>query len=391
MLEGAPSRVSRRVVLAGGGASLLASLAACADDDDPAVPTETPAPEPTPTQAPISSPVASYLNPERWVGRTLTIASLGGDYQDAQNEAFFAPFAQATGATVQQRGVDDIDDFKAQVDTGPVTWDVVCLVIEDVFPLARAGYLEPIDYNFVDDTTLIQDVVGQFHVGADLFSTVIVYPTSAVQAPSGWTEFWNPAAFPENRSLKKSPIGTLEFALLADGVVMADLYPLDIERAFANLEKIRPHVLHWWEDGKQPVELVANDQVGLAGAWNVRTALPDVRGLVAVQWRGGMLSADAWVVPKGAPNSDVAMDFINYATRAVPMANFARLVPFGPVNPDAFQYLREDRLPYLPSAEPQIHQQFFENWNYWDDNREVLDERFLEWLASEPEPTGTAE
>jgi putative spermidine/putrescine transport system substrate-binding protein len=85
------------------------------------------------------------------------------------------------------------------------------------------------------------------------------------------------------------------------------------------------------------------------------------------------------------------MDFINYATRAVPQANLARLIPFGPVNTDAFQHLREDRLPYLPSAEPQFSQQFFENWNYWADNREALTDRFLTWLATEPEPNGTAE
>jgi putative spermidine/putrescine transport system substrate-binding protein len=369
---------------------LLGAVAGCGGDDDPPTPTETPVPEPTATQDAIASPVASYLNPERYVGRTLTVASFGADYQEAQDEAFFQPFAAATGATVHQRTFDQAD-LENQVETGPVAWDVVCVSMEVALALAREGYLEPINYDVVDDTVLFKEIVGQYSVGADLFSTVIVYPIDAPQPPAGWREFWDPAVFLEGRSLRKKAVGTLEFALLADGVAMAELYPLDVDRAFLSLDKVRDQVVQWWEDGKQPAELVANDQAGLAGGWNVRADLPDVRGEVAIQWREGMLSANAWAVPKGAPNADVAMDFVNYATRAVPMANFARVLPYGPVNKDAFQYLRPDRLPHLPSAEPQINQQFFENWNFWDDNREELEERFLDWLATEPEPTETAE
>jgi putative spermidine/putrescine transport system substrate-binding protein len=379
-------------VLGGSGAVLLGALAGCGggDDDEPAEPTETPAPSPTPTQAPIASPVASYLNPERWVGRTLTIASFGGDYQDAQAEAFFRPFAEATGATIQEKGFD-LADLRAQVDRDVVTWDVVSLTMEDALDLARDGYLEPINYNVVDKTVLSQDIVGQYAVGSDYFSTALVYPVEAEATPGGWLDFWNPDLGAPGRSLRKTPVGTLEFALLADGVPIEDLYPLEVERAYASLDKIRADVVQWWEDGKQPVELVALEQAGMASAWNVRTDLPDVRGELAIQWRGGMLSANAWVAPKGGSNLDVAMDFINYATRAVPQANFVRQIPYGPVNSEAFAYLREDRLPYLPSAEPQFSLQFVENWNFWSENREALTEQFLNWLATEPEPTATAE
>ena len=74
----------------------------------------------------------------------------------------------------------------------------------------------------------------------------------------------------------------------------------------------------------------------------------------------------------------------------MPQANFARLLPYGPVNEDAFQYLQPERLSQLPSAEPQVSLQFFENWNYWIDNRAALEEQFRAWLAEEPEPTATA-
>lgn len=377
------------------GGWVTAGLSSCGfggDNNEPPKPTETTEPSPTPTQAAIGTPIAGYLNPDRYRGRTLTVATQGSQYQDAQTEAFFRPFQEATGAEVFAKTLgDDLSDLKTQVDNGVVTWDVACIPMDQVRPLAIEDYLTPIDYAYVDDTLLFEPVVGQYAVGADLFSMAIVYPstTPGTEIPADWSDFWDVSRFGEGRSLRKRPVGTLEFALLADGVQRDQLYPLDVERAFASLERIRPVVIQWWEDGKQPAELVANGQAGLASSWNVRADLPGVRESVRVQWTGGMLSADTWVVPRGTTNTDVAMDFINYATRAIPTANFSRLLPYGPVNKDAFQYIRADRLPYLPSAQPQYALQFWEDWNYWNDNFDVLNERFLDWLEAGPEPTAT--
>jgi putative spermidine/putrescine transport system substrate-binding protein len=362
---------------------------------DPATAAPTVAPptaEPVPTQEPIASPIASYLDPERWTGRTLTVASLGGDYQRAQDEAYFAPFTVDTGATVRQDTTVEAD-LRRQVDDEGVIWDVVCIATEAVLPLARARYLAPINYAAVDKSNLFAElgIAMQHGVAADLFSTAITYPAAATEIPRGWADFWDTGRFGEGRALKKEPIGTLEFALLADGVPIDQLYPLDVERAFASLDRIKPHVAAqgWYEDGKQPVELVVNGAVGLASAWNVRAALPDIRGQVGIQWAGGMLSADSWVVPRGAPNPDVAMDFVNYATRARPNANFCRLLPFGPVNREALALLRPDRLPLLPTSDANRAVQFVENWNYWVDNYDALAERFRGWLEAELESDGT--
>jgi putative spermidine/putrescine transport system substrate-binding protein len=386
-----PSRRALLGALAGGW--VAGGLTACGDDDDPgssSEPTATADLSPTPTQEPIGTPIGGYVNPDRYRGRTLTVATPTGPYADAQREAYFDPFQQATGAEVFSRGLGSGDgDLKGQVDSDVVTWDVACVPMDWVRPLANDGYLTEIDRAYVDVTVLIPEVVGQYAIGADLFSTVIVYPVDAPNIPSNWTDFWNVESFGEGRSLRKRPVGTLEFALLADGVSRDELYPLDVERAFASLEKIKPHIVQWWEDGKQPAELVANAQAGLASSWNIRADLQTVREEVRIQWTGGMLSADAWVVPRGAPNLDIAMDFINYATRAVPQANFSRLLPYGPVNPAAFEHIREDRLPMLPSAQPQFGLQFFENWNYWIDNLDLLTERFNDWLESDTEPEGT--
>ena len=50
----------------------------------------------------------------------------------------------------------------------------------------------------------------------------------------------------------------LEFALLADGVKVEDVYkvlatPEGVDRAFAKLSELKPNI-QWWEAGAQPAQ-----------------------------------------------------------------------------------------------------------------------------------------
>ncbi len=380
------SRWTRRALIGATAGAAAWALVGCGGDepDDPGDrPEASPVPSPSPPLPPLASPVAGFLDPARWRGRSLTVASQGGSYQQAQDAAYFGPFQVATGATVSQ-DTTVLGELRRQVDDEAVQWDLVCLPTEDVLPLARDGYLRPVDYGVVDDSVLFSEtgIVMQYGVGADFFSTVIIGPPDPTTAALTWADVWDTAAGVPARSLRRYPAGTMEFALIADGVPLGDLYPLDVERAFVSLGRIAPNVAVWYEDSKQPVELVVNGEVGLASAWNVRTTLPDARGQVGISWTGGMLSGDSWVVPAGAPNADVAMSLISYATRAVPTANFSRLIPFGPVNREALALLTPGEWEVLPTSEAHMAVQFVENWNYWVDNRERLSRRFDAWLES---------
>lgn len=396
------ARLTRRELLATGAGMTVLGLTGCTNafnkSSNTASPTATsrtinitPASTqlpPTPTQPPINSPVAGYLDPNRWKGRTIQVVTPGvGAYVDALKTAFFAPFAKATGAAVQHQsyGRDGFDGVKGQVDQDNVVWDAMLIPMDAVLPLARANYLTPIDYNVVDPHALYPPLTLQHGVAAALYSTVMVFTASAQDRPDDWSDFWRLSEYGKGRALARSPQGTLEFALLADGVPMNKLYPLDTARAFRSLDKIRTATI-FYEDSKQPVELVRTGQVGLASAWTVRTQLPDVASLVSVQWQGGMITADAWVVPRGGRNLEVAMSFINFATRAIPSANFTRLQPFGPVNKDSLAMLRPDVVNGLPNAPQNIGQQFFEDFGYWADNAKRLDDQFNYWILH---PTGT--
>jgi hypothetical protein len=76
------------------------------------------------------------------------------------------------------------------------------------------------------------------------------------------------------------------------------------------------------------------------------------------------------------------MSFINFATRAVPTANFSRLQSFGPVNRDALALLRPDIVERLPNAPGRLNVQFFQNWGFWAEFRESLILQFEDWLLN---------
>jgi ABC-type spermidine/putrescine transport system permease subunit I len=87
-----------------------------------------------------------------------------------------------------------------------------------------------------------------------VWAQVLAYRTDVFggAVPSGWADFWDAKRFPGDRTLVGAGSGNnpeLEFALLAASVPADKLYPLDLDKAFASYDKIKPDVVKWWETG----------------------------------------------------------------------------------------------------------------------------------------------
>ena len=57
--------------------------------------------------------------------KSVTIASWGGSYQEAQSKALFQPASEATGIAVREETYGGMSDVRLQVQTGAVTLDIV--------------------------------------------------------------------------------------------------------------------------------------------------------------------------------------------------------------------------------------------------------------------------
>ena len=359
------------------------ALAACGDDQDD--PTSTPEEVPEPTSTPVLvTSVPGVDDPTRWQDRTLTVTSWGGDYQEAQAIAFFEPFERLTGAQIVT-ATTDLDELREQVDSGTVEWDVCDVLNADVLALANVGAIAAIDFDEIDTEDLLPEAMTEYSLVSSFHSTILAYREGYPEGgtgPESWHDFWNLEAFPGTRGMHRDPQSTLEFALIADGVDVADLYPLDVERALASLDRIREFILLWWEQGAQPSQMITSGDIDMVSVWNSRIERLSSEGApVLIQWNQGAISGDSWVLPNGAPNEDVAMDFLRFVSRPETGAAFSSLVPFGPINERAFDLLDEDLRDSLPTSPALRQDQFFINYEWWFANREAVVERFEEWLA----------
>lgn len=322
--------------------------------------------------------------------REITICSFGGTFQESQRKAFFQPFSSAEAIQIREASYSgEYSKIKAMVETRNVAWDVVD--IEDpVFLLGvKEGLFEPIDYDLVNKEPLVEGMAHKFGVVANTYSTVLAYSTSVypdkARCPRTWSDFWDLEEFPGPRALRKNPRGTLEFALLADGVGPDQLYPLDVPRALNKLDEIKSAVTVWWEQGQQPVQLLANGEVVMSSAWSGRiwnakhiSNLP-----LELSWQGALLEPEWWVVPAGSTNTAGAMRFIAFAARAKPQAEMAKLFGVGPSNRDAFQFLPDAVAKEIPTHESNRVQQVRIDSQWWAANEDRIRALWNEWLLKD--------
>ena len=97
----------------------------------------------------------------------------------------------------------------------------------------------------------------------------------------------------------------LEFALIADGVPMDKLYPLDIDRAFKSMSRIRSAVPKFWDTGALSSTMLADNEVGARRALeHARRRWPIDQGApIGIQWNQNMLLVQAYGIPVGAKNA----------------------------------------------------------------------------------------
>ncbi len=314
------------------------------------------------------------------------VQSWGGAFQDAQREAYFAPFQELSGITVIESEGPDISLIKAMVDTGNIEQDVVQLDRSSVIVLEQQGdYWEPIDYSLFDVDNIPEHHRYTYSVDMLPYGTVIGYRTDAFpEGPRGQADFWNQEAFPGGRATEGGAGGLvpfLEAALIADGVSMDELYPIDIERAYASLALIKPDVVRFWEAGAQPAQMLTDNEAVMVHSWNGRThAIIQDGAPVAVRWNEAMLATDVWSIPKGAANAENAQKFAAFITLPESQARLSYLIPYGSVNALSVDLMTAEQLESLPTSPAYLDMMFVRNIDWWVANREEVLARWNEWI-----------
>ncbi|GIZ13780.1 ABC transporter substrate-binding protein [Pseudomonas sp. NCCP-436] len=312
---------------------------------------------------------------------SLTFVSWGGTTQAAQQQAWGIPFSRETGIEVIQAGPTDYQQFRQMVQSGKVIWDVVDVEADFALRAGREGLLEPLDLRQIAQREIDPRFVTIYGVGSFYFSFVLGYNTRALSStPDGWAALFDLQAHPGKRALYKWPSpGVLEIALLADGVAPEQLYPLDLDRAFAKLDSIRPHIL-WWSSGDESQQLLASGQASLGMFWNGRVeALRRNGAEVAINWKQNLVTGDFLVIPRGSPNREAAKRFLGYASSARAQADFAIRSGYAPVNLSSLPMVPDIQARQLPSA--YAEQQVTLDFKFWGRHGNAIARRWQAWQS----------
>jgi putative spermidine/putrescine transport system substrate-binding protein len=356
--EGAtmPFNMNRRGILRAGGGLLAAGL-------------------PLPAFAQGATPP----KPDR-----IVVNASGGSMAQFLRVAYFTAFEREHGIRVVDTSPVDFGKLRAMVNSGNPEWTVTEIGGQDGDRATEMNLLEPIDTSIVD-LSKYPDVGRKSHIFVgSAYSTVLGFRSDVFKdgsQPKGWAEFWDVRRFPGARSLRNHPVDNLEFALLADGVPMDKLYPLDMDRAFRKLDEIRPHIAVWWSTGAQPAQMLVDKEVVLATGWNGRFfELAKKQAPVGSDFTQGSLKSSSWGIPRGTRHAYWGQKFLQTMTDPRLQAIYATELSYAGLHPDTVNYVAEELRPLLPTAPANLEKQFWLNTSWWTENGQKAQERWTRWM-----------
>jgi putative spermidine/putrescine transport system substrate-binding protein len=343
------SSVSRRTVLKGGAATAVAAASA------------------------LSFPHIAKAKPD-----TMVVSDAGGALNEAYRAAYYDPFTAKTGIRISNAPYAGLGKIEAMVTNNNVTEHVADIDATEASLAGLKGLCEPIDYDIIDKSSMIPEAAKEFYVLADIAAYVVTWNTEQPSKPKDWADVWK---LKGQKSVWKLASQTLEVALMADGVPKDKLYPLDLNRALASLDKIRDDIT-WWESGAQGAQLLIDGETDMGATWNGRVHKPKLDGApVDFHFNQALLVADALVVPKGVPDKKWAMEMVKTFLTAKNQAVFATKIPYGPVIPAALKMLDDKTLATLPTGPTNFPKTVFQDFDYWAREGDNLYGTFNEWLA----------
>ena len=337
-------------------------------------------------------------------GQTLTTVSWGGSYARAVNEGINIPFTEATGIRIVVEDYNGgLAQIRAQVDVGNVHWDVVGFEIADAVRGCDEGLLEPIDIASLppgpDGTPAVDDFVAEAQtecgVGEVYWSTVYAYNSENIpgEKPTTMADFFDLDRFPGRRGMRRVPQVNLEFALIADGVPLDEVYatldtPQGLNRAFRKLDTIKDEVI-WWEAGAQPPQMLADGEVVMSTAYNGRIFNAQVleNQPFVIVWDGQLLDVGLIGIVAGTPRLEEALRYVAFASSAESQAAVGRRISYSPTRRSGMPLVTThletgvEMAPHMPASPGNIDRALRYDWQWWVDNQDELNERFSAWLA----------
>jgi putative spermidine/putrescine transport system substrate-binding protein len=169
--------------------------------------------------------------------------------------------------------------------------------------------------------------------------------------------------------------------LLADGVPLHQLYPLDIDRALRSLDRLGRDNIIWHNTNAEPVQQLTSGAVPLAIAFDGR--------LLAANRAGGQIgftpdysavSGNAYCVIASSARKTEAFKLLNYMfNQADADAEYMKLTSYAVPNTKALAMVPQNVLDILPTNPALKDKVFIKDDAWWAANLARATQKFREW------------
>jgi putative spermidine/putrescine transport system substrate-binding protein len=316
--------------------------------------------------------------------KVVVFAGWGGNIASGQRKVFFDPFEKATGIRVIDVPGVELSKIKAMVEGKKVEWDVAQALAMWIPQGEKENLWEPLDYSMINKTGVPDSLVEKYALGYATFGMVLAYNSKAFppgKGPKSWKDFWDVEHFPGMRGMLDEPRYNFEFALFAAGASIDQIYPINMDKAFASLDKIKPHIHVWWKQWPQVPILLTSMEILMSPTSNTR--ILDVQkkegAPLEIVWNQSLMTVDYLAVPQGAPHKENAMKLIDWMTKAKLQAEYAKDTGIGPSNSLAMEGLSQAEKEQLASYHYQKGESILVNTPWWGANGQKAVEAWTSW------------
>lgn len=323
----------------------------------------------------------------------VVVATAGGMLQDALAKHLYDGFTKATGIKVTAVTINPDEQWakvKADSEGGGVQWDLVnvgpdSMALQKDYLLDLGANCETVPNLQANGADGVCQRMGFLYVlgGYILGVNTKAFPDGG---PKNSADFFDTAKFPGARAMASNePVYNMMIALAADGVKQEEMWPLDIKRALAKMDTIKPSITSWWESSDQAMTNWRSGEVVMSMFWAGR--IPQLRKAgepIVPVWAGFPKDISGFGILKDAPHKEAAKAFIDFffadeSARAV--LDLSQDINYDPPNKKSLE---------LPSdVDPTTRATYPANWNALlsmdidklGAQRKEIEEAWQEWIA----------
>ena len=194
---------------------------------------------------------------------------------------------------------------------------------EELLIGSEEGLFERLDWAAIGGRDhYIPQAVSDFGVGAILYSFVLAWDRARLQtAPRGWADFFDtpasPAAARCARGRRRRWRSRCWPMASPPAISIARSAPRPAWTAPSAGSTASKANLAWWERGSQPPQWLASGEVALTNAYNGRISAANANDSrdFGIAWDQNLYTLNSWVIMRGSPNRQRALDFLRSSAR----------------------------------------------------------------------------